>query len=126
MPGVTDTQLLQADAALGVRLPPDYRDFLRAHDGYVVSDEHVYLKVFSLAEMLTWNEDTADLQREVCPGLLRHRRQPRWRGLGLPPRSTAGGPGRHHYLGVGRRLVQAPDFRTFRTQLEAEHDFRWT
>lgn len=52
MPGVTDTQLLQADAALGVRLPPDHRDFLRAQDGHVVSDEHVHLKVFPLAEML--------------------------------------------------------------------------
>jgi SMI1 / KNR4 family (SUKH-1) len=127
MPGVTDTDLDAAERMLGVRLPPDYRAFLRKQDGYVVSDDRVYLKIFPLTEMVKWNEDTADLQREICPGLVYFGTDGSREGVGWdfrhdPPPvvlvdiTTSG---------WSDALVQAPDFHTFLTQLETEHTYRW-
>jgi len=72
MPGVSESDIVDAEAALGLKLPADYERFLRErNDLDEASPGSMHLDLWSLDQVVELNADEAyGYMRQSCPGIL--------------------------------------------------------
>lgn len=67
---VQESDLVEAEAALGITFPVDYRQFLLSTDGSIEQSDHAYIDLWSLALVTDVNTSDTYGLGESLPGLL--------------------------------------------------------
>lgn len=67
---VQESDLVEAEAALGITFPVDYRQFLLSTDGSIEQSDHAYIDLWSLVLVTDVNTSDTYGLGESLPGLL--------------------------------------------------------